>query len=137
MNNNNLPYLLTVRDSEIKLASFPEYSLGFVDGIDKRYEYEMQLRGYCGHVYIVNKIKNIYFPLIFYDLTRLAQEMEYDEYMYEVGLIVVKKVTKNIIIKTSKILLKNNYLQKNQWFSKEELSKHYYLHLFKIKEEED
>jgi hypothetical protein len=130
MNNNYLPYLLTARDCEIKLDSFSEYSLGIVNGLDEREEEEMQLRGYCSHVYIVSKIRNIYWPLVFYDITRLAQDMEDEGYIYDIGLIVVEKVTKDIIIKTSIELLKSDYIQKNKWFSKEELSRHYYLHLF-------
>ncbi|MDR0392259.1 MAG: hypothetical protein LBH59_10165 [Planctomycetaceae bacterium] len=130
MINNCSSYLLTIRDSEIKLNSFPEYLLGFVHGIDERGECEMRWRGYRGHVYIVDKIRNIYLPLVFYDPTRLKQDIECDGYIYEVGLIVVKEVTKDIIVQTSMSLLESDYVQKNKWFSKEELSMHYSIHLF-------
>ncbi len=80
---------------------------------DDRSKEEMTPRGYVSHVYVLTE-EGHHYPVFFYDLVRLGQELEAgakQEYPYvaEPGMIVVPEVTLEGMTKAVEALYADGY----------------------------
>ncbi|GHT12366.1 hypothetical protein FACS1894170_07110 [Planctomycetales bacterium] len=122
MENKISKYLLTPNDYEFEFSNeLLGYSVVFISGLSDRDVCEMAGRGYISHIYIANKIENIFWPLCFYDSVRLTQDLEIEGYISDIGLIVVKEVTKTVVLETCVILLRDNYTKNHKGYTLDEI----------------
>jgi hypothetical protein len=84
-----------------------EFKYGFTE-VD---EFEMPMKGYRGDV-IAKCPNGKNYELYFYDPVRLAQDLEVEEIMFEVGLTIVKDVTKENIEKAVAKMWKEGFFDK-------------------------
>jgi hypothetical protein len=131
MNKKTSQYLLTANDFEVELTDeFSEYSVVFVSGLNERDIDEMYSRGYRSHVYITDKINNLFWPLIFYEPVRLVQELKPEGYIADTGLVVVREITKTILIETCINLLRDKYIKYHKSYTLNELKDLFNFDLF-------
>ncbi|MDR1141225.1 MAG: hypothetical protein LBL62_05995 [Planctomycetaceae bacterium] len=96
---------------------YEDYALVFAYGLDG-WETE---RGYRSHVYLTNVDKHEYYPLLFYEPGRLAQDLEYEKYIAEPGLVIIEDVTVENMVNTVKKLLNEKYFSNQHIFSWDEI----------------
>jgi hypothetical protein len=88
-----LTFLIKFKNKESSMIKKDTPLLIFRSGFSERDEFETPLKGYRNDV-IVELPDKKKFPVCFYDTTRLQQDIQDEKIIAEVGLIILKKVTK-------------------------------------------
>ena len=123
----NTNYLLTQQDDEVSLIpEHPDYSLIFIGGFSERDAHETPMRGYLSNSYLVNKSHCFFWPLFFYEPIRLAQDIEYEGYVAELGLIIIDDVTMGKMVAATKKLILSHYFEKQKIFTLDEIKTVYF-----------
>ena len=104
-------------DEEVILGpEYENYSLAFIYGLSG---WETA-KGYCHYVYLTND-KREYWPLYFYDPVRLAQDIEYEGYIAELGMVVIREVTLDNMVGTVKELLRIKFFDQQKICNQDEI----------------
>lgn len=82
----------------------------FFDFDIKLYEHEVKMKGYCSNVHVVFRDGTKYL-VCFYDPVRLQQDIAYDGFIAEPGLIIIEDVTLVNMEKAVLALFKTRYFE--------------------------
>lgn len=95
------------------MKKLPQPTIEYKYGLNEMEEFEMKFKGYRNDVIVIFS-DDIKYELCFYDLSRLGQDVQDEEMIYEPGLVVVKEVTKENIEKAVIRMWKENFFNKLQ-----------------------